>query len=134
MPKPTFVLTIPDVWLDPEDLQRWSVQATPSSPPVEMSFLEVLLATVRTMQVKTAEDAERSLALLLSIKQAVAEKHKALQFEEADYHWMLDNIKENAVRIWNGPSAAKFLRQLKLAERHEAAKPNAEGSTAKEKS
>ena len=109
---------IPRVYIpipDPEEFldvmgNPWTTQA--NQEPMDMA--EVLLHTVRYAPVKTAEDAERALDIVTTLKNADG----YIEMSQVDYEWMMRHLKETAHILWKAPDSAYLRRFIEKTKSH----------------
>lgn len=98
-------ITIPDELTDCMG-EPWTAQA--GNELLTLDFMDVLLFTVRKCPVQNAEDSERALELIHSIKDT---ENGYIELRRSDYDWMISQFKAHAHKIWTAPDAA-HLRKL----------------------
>ena len=79
----------------------WNSQT--SEGIVQLDFLDVLLFTVRRCPVQNAEDSERALELIQTIRAA---ENGWIELRRSDYDWMMTQFKAHAHKLWTAPDAA----------------------------
>lgn len=79
---------------------------------VELGFTDALLLTIRRCPVQNAEDSERSLELIETIR---GTEDGVIELRRADYDWMMMQLKANAHKTWNAPDAAYLRRTVEAA-------------------
>ena len=87
--------------------EDWVVQ-TPTETSI-FDFKDVMLHTLRKCPVQNAEDSERALEIIKTIK---GTENGFIELRRADYDWMDSQFKTHAHKLWNPPDAAHLRKVL----------------------
>lgn len=98
----------PEEFLDIDD-EPWSWRLTSGEWAEDVSLREVLKFTIRNLKVKNGEDAERTLDLIMSLKET---DEGDIFMRKADFDWMTTQFKLMGHGIWKAPDSAYLIRVL----------------------
>ena len=120
MPKPASVesessarvyIKIPEQFTDCMG-EGWTAKYAETGQVVTLGLLDVMLMTVRRCPTPTAEDGERALEIIQTIK---ATTNGAIELRRADYDWMMAQMKAHAHKLWPGADAAHLRKTIEAS-------------------
>lgn len=116
------ILEVEDEFLDVGD-EPWSYTLKDGSTK-EVDLRGVLMHTIRQCPVKKAEDAERTLDILLELKAG----NGHIDMRKDNFDWMLAHFKEMGTAVWKAPDTAFLCRYLRDNVKMAETAPEAEES------
>ena len=104
-------ITAPELFTDCMG-EEWTAKDGETGQVVTMDLLDVVLMTVRRCPVQTAEDGERALEIIQTIKSTT---NGAIELRRADYDWMMGQMKAHAHKLWSGADSAHLRKVVEAA-------------------
>lgn len=105
-------IPVPNEWLDTVDTPWTVIEADGSRN--ELSLVECVIYTLRACPVTNVADAERSLDILLRLKECLHAKppNGEVDLYQDDFEWMVRLFRDHSWKIWRAPDAAYLCRYL----------------------